>query len=188
MRFWCDLVRIYPLFARIWSFNEFSIATVESAGRLNKAWGLSSTTPLRWTPKKQFKGISMTQKTKVKMFTLALDDDGWWFDDGTICENAINTIPNHVVERYIAIYVLFLLPWLLSLSLFIGISGLTCNLLHHSFFWHAWFSLESPSAFGTRIAICQFQVLKLQHNYKSHMLQVSKVWVPTSIPNSYIYI
>jgi hypothetical protein len=76
MRFWCDLVRIYPLFARIWSFNEFSIATVESAGRLNKAWGLSSTTPLRWTPKKQFKGISMTQKTKVKMFTLALDDDG----------------------------------------------------------------------------------------------------------------
>jgi hypothetical protein len=81
----------------------------------------------------------------------------------------------------------FLLPWLLSLSLFIGISGLTCNLLHHSFFWHAWFSLESPSAFGTRIAICQFQVLKLQHNYKSHMLQVSKVWVPTSIPNSYIY-
>lgn len=76
----------------------------------------------------------------------------------------------------------------LSLSLFVGISGLTCNLLHHSFFWHAWFSLESPYAFGTRITICQFQVLKLQHNYKSHMLQASKVWVPMSIPNSYIYI
>ena len=108
----------------------------------------------------------------------------WWWDNLRECHQHYTKPCGWTLYCYARTFFVAMI----ALSLFIGISGLTCNLLHHSFFWHAWFSLESPSAFGIRITIFQFQVLQLQHNYKSHMLQVSKVWVPTSIPNSYIYI